>query len=94
MLQNIPNSICEMKCLKHIHLRYCIQVEILPEGLGSLECLEELDIEGTSISHLPQSILLLEDLYIIGSRGLVQSCGFTFETQPPECETSCCIEME
>nr|GEU56586.1 Toll/interleukin-1 receptor (TIR) domain-containing protein [Tanacetum cinerariifolium] len=53
-LRDIPNSICEMKCLKSIFL-YCIQVSELPEKIGWLECLKELDITGTAICHLPQS---------------------------------------
>ncbi|KAL7606713.1 hypothetical protein Lser_V15G19725 [Lactuca serriola] len=68
-LQEIPNSIGEMKYLKHINLANCIRIEKLPEALGCIECLKELDIEGTSISHIPQSILLLKGLLIIGSKG-------------------------
>ncbi|KAL7603599.1 hypothetical protein Lser_V15G19733 [Lactuca serriola] len=78
-LQDIPNSICEMKFLKYFHLHDCIRVEKLPEELGRLKCLEVLDIEGTSISHLPQSVHLLNGLCIFGSRQLLQSCGFTSE---------------
>ncbi|KAL4582590.1 hypothetical protein LXL04_007144 [Taraxacum kok-saghyz] len=91
LLQNIPVSIYQMKCLKDFHLRNCIRIEKLPEELGSLECLKELDIEGTSISHLPRSILLLKGLCIIGSRVLLQSCGFTSEIRIQEHETSCYV---
>ncbi|KAL7607352.1 hypothetical protein Lser_V15G19712 [Lactuca serriola] len=91
LLQNIPISICRMKCLKDFHLRYCIGIEKLPEELGSLDCLKELDIEGTIISHLPQSILLLKGLRIIGSRELLQSSGFTSEIRIQEHETSCYV---
>lgn len=60
----------------------------MPEELGSLECLKEIDIEGTSISHLPQSIFLLKDVHITGSRGIAQLWGFTPEIQTPECKTT------
>ncbi|KAL8239163.1 hypothetical protein R6Q59_015730 [Mikania micrantha] len=66
-IRDIPNNICKIKCLKYLHLRHCIRVEKLPEELGRLECLIELNIEGTSISHLPQSISQLKGLCIIGS---------------------------
>ncbi|XP_023753525.2 disease resistance protein RPV1 [Lactuca sativa] len=87
-LQEIPNSIGEMKYLKHINLANCIRIEKLPEGLGCIECLKELDIEGTSISHIPQSILLLKGLLIIGSKGVLESRGFTSEMQTPGNGTS------
>lgn len=52
-------------------------VEKLPDELGGLECLKELDVKGTSICHLPQSILLLKGLHISGLGQLLESCGFT-----------------
>nr|KAJ0209872.1 hypothetical protein LSAT_V11C400215850 [Lactuca sativa] len=76
-LQDIPNSICEMKCLKYFNLYNCILVEKLSDELGGLECLKELDVKGTSICHLPQSILLLKGLHISGLGQLLESCGFT-----------------
>ncbi|KAL7607288.1 hypothetical protein Lser_V15G19690 [Lactuca serriola] len=87
-LQDIPNSIGTMKCLKYLHLPYCTRVEELPEELGSFESLKELDIQGTSISHLPKSIFLLKDLHITGPRGIAQLWGFTPEIQTPECKTT------
>ncbi|CAI9282575.1 unnamed protein product [Lactuca saligna] len=82
-LQDIPNSICEMKCLKYLNLYKCIRVEKLPEELGCLECLKELHINGTSISHLPQSILSLNGLGIVGPIQLLKSCGFAPMMQIP-----------
>ncbi|PWA57929.1 toll/interleukin-1 receptor (TIR) domain-containing protein [Artemisia annua] len=90
-LRDIPNSICEMKCLKYIHLLYCIQVAELPEGIGRLECLKELDITGTGISHLPQSILRVKGLRIIGFRWLLESFGFISEMKTSDGETYCYI---
>ncbi|KAJ9551691.1 hypothetical protein OSB04_015736 [Centaurea solstitialis] len=73
VLRDIPNNICTMKCLKHFYLGYCKRVTELPEELGHLECLEELDIRGTCINHLPQSVLLLKKgLRIVGSMELLE----------------------
>ncbi|PWA88788.1 disease resistance protein (TIR-NBS-LRR class) [Artemisia annua] len=66
LLQDVPNSICKMKCINSFDLRGCIRVVKLPEDIGCLECLKELDIEGTGISHLPQSIFQLRGLRIVG----------------------------
>ncbi|KAJ9551629.1 hypothetical protein OSB04_015674, partial [Centaurea solstitialis] len=46
---------------KDIDQLQCLEVEELPDELGHLECLEHLDIRGTCINNLPQSILLLEE---------------------------------
>lgn len=90
-LRDIPNSICEMKCLRYIHLPYCIQVAELPEEIGRLECLKELDITGTGISRLPESIFRVKGLRIVGSRWLLESCGFTSEIKTSDDETFCYI---
>ncbi|KAL7585861.1 hypothetical protein Lser_V15G45031 [Lactuca serriola] len=81
MLKHLPDSICMLKHLESLKLIDCSLLETLPEDLGLLECLEELHIEGTCISHLPQSIILLKGLCIYGSRGLLQSFGFTSDIQ-------------
>ncbi|KAJ9553980.1 hypothetical protein OSB04_018025 [Centaurea solstitialis] len=73
VLRDIPNNICTMKCLKHFYLGYCKRVKELPEELGHLEGLEELDIRGTCINHLPRSVLLLKKgLRIVGSMELLE----------------------
>ncbi|GJY24976.1 hypothetical protein Tco_0399702 [Tanacetum coccineum] len=41
--------------MSQFHLPYGIQVVELPEEIGRLECLKELDITGTGICHLPRS---------------------------------------
>ncbi|GKD53009.1 Toll/interleukin-1 receptor domain-containing protein, partial [Tanacetum coccineum] len=45
------------ECPKLVNLTLydCTKVAELPEGIGRLECLKELDITGTHISRLPQS---------------------------------------
>ncbi|PWA78263.1 toll/interleukin-1 receptor (TIR) domain-containing protein [Artemisia annua] len=59
LLQDIPNIICKMKCINKLSLRGCIRVVELPEDIGCLEGLKKLNIEGTGIAHLPQSIFQL-----------------------------------
>ncbi|KAI3827241.1 hypothetical protein L1987_01313 [Smallanthus sonchifolius] len=59
-LRDIPNSICNMKFLKFLSLPNCIRVEKLPEELGHLECLKGLRIDGTGITHLPESMFRLK----------------------------------
>nr|GEW44323.1 30S ribosomal protein S10, chloroplastic [Tanacetum cinerariifolium] len=68
----IANGICMLKHLKYLNLFDCALLEKLPEDLGRLECLEQLDITYTRISHLPQSILRLKRLSIATSSELLQ----------------------
>ncbi|PWA94291.1 disease resistance protein (TIR-NBS-LRR class) family [Artemisia annua] len=94
LLQDIPNSICEMKRLEHLVLSQCIRVEKLPEEFGRLKCLKELKIQGTWISHLPQSIFGLKGLRIVGDRWFLESCGLipkTRRTSDEDVETFCYI---
>ncbi|XP_076902003.1 uncharacterized protein LOC143556613 [Bidens hawaiensis] len=79
-LRDIPDIICNMKCLERLYLCNCIFVENLPEELGRLECLKELNINGTSISHLPQSIYQLKNLRIYGASWQLHSYGFASVT--------------
>ncbi|KAJ9552388.1 hypothetical protein OSB04_016433 [Centaurea solstitialis] len=90
-LRDIPDSICKIKRLKYFRLYCCIGVEKLPEDLGRLKCLKELNIEGTNIRHLPQSIFELKGLRVVGFRWLLELCGFTYEIQTSENETFCYI---
>ncbi|CAI9270609.1 unnamed protein product [Lactuca saligna] len=41
-LENIPNSICELRCLKFISLHNCMNLKSFPNELGSMRMLEEL----------------------------------------------------
>ncbi|MFS7965635.1 putative leucine-rich repeat domain superfamily [Helianthus anomalus] len=66
-----------MNGLKSLNLSFCIRVEELPGELGRLECLEMLNIEGSSISRLPHSMFQLKDLCIVWSRWRLWSYGFT-----------------
>ncbi|PWA66141.1 toll/interleukin-1 receptor (TIR) domain-containing protein [Artemisia annua] len=74
-----------------LNLGNCIQVAELPEEIGRLECLKEVDITGTGISHLPESIFRMKGLRIFGSRELLESCGFTSEKKTSDNKTFCYI---
>ncbi|GJT57271.1 Toll/interleukin-1 receptor domain-containing protein [Tanacetum coccineum] len=54
----------------------------LPEEIGWLECLKELNITGTGIRRLPRSIFRAKGLRIVGTIRLLMSCGFTSEIKP------------
>ncbi|GKD68512.1 Toll/interleukin-1 receptor domain-containing protein [Tanacetum coccineum] len=66
--------------LVNLNLSYLIQLAEFPEEFGRLECLKELDITGTGISRLPESIFRVKGLHIFGSRQHLESCGFTSMT--------------
>ncbi|CAI9270688.1 unnamed protein product [Lactuca saligna] len=65
-IRDVTSSICKLKHLKNLDLHNCDQLERLLEKLGDIKCLEQLDVEGAGISHLPQSISLLNGLKIVG----------------------------
>ncbi|GKB59968.1 TMV resistance protein N-like protein [Tanacetum coccineum] len=50
-LKDISNGICEMKHLKQLCFWYCDQLKKLPDEIGCLECLEELDLTGNRQSE-------------------------------------------
>ena len=52
-LSNLPNAICKLMSLKSLNLSNC-SVK-LPENLGNLEGLEELNVSGTPIRELSSS---------------------------------------
>ncbi|KAM3283289.1 TMV resistance protein N [Capsicum chacoense] len=58
----LPSSICKLKCLVKLNLSYCFKVDSLPEEIGDLENLEELDARFTLISTPPSSIVHLNKL--------------------------------
>ncbi|PWA54487.1 disease resistance protein (TIR-NBS-LRR class) family [Artemisia annua] len=86
-LQIIP---AECPKLVNLDLGGCIQVAELPEEIGRLECLKKLDITGTGISRLPESILRvkLKGLHIFGS------CGSTSESSSDDFELECLKELD
>ncbi|KAJ0751838.1 putative leucine-rich repeat domain superfamily [Helianthus annuus] len=76
-LQDIPDSICKMECLSDLNLQFCLLVKKLPKEFGDLKRLNTLNIVGAGIRHLPYSIFRVKGLRITGSRGQLESCGFT-----------------
>ncbi|KAJ0794708.1 putative TIR domain, P-loop containing nucleoside triphosphate hydrolase [Helianthus annuus] len=60
-LKSLPGSICSLQHLRFLYLYTC-GIEELPEDIGQLECLEELDLTHSKIKHLPDSICKLKHL--------------------------------
>ncbi|PWA75811.1 disease resistance protein (TIR-NBS-LRR class) [Artemisia annua] len=86
-LKDIPNSICNIIHLVYLHLPFCGLVEKLPEELGSLKYLKELNVDRTGIRHLPRCTSLMTGLRIIGSVSVLQSCGSASGIRTSECGT-------
>ncbi|GKB35055.1 disease resistance TIR-NBS-LRR class family protein, partial [Tanacetum coccineum] len=62
MIKYLPDSICMLKHLKSLEIRYSDLLEKLPEDLGRLECLEMLYVSSKKIEYLPDSICMLKHL--------------------------------
>ncbi|MFS7950918.1 putative P-loop containing nucleoside triphosphate hydrolase, leucine-rich repeat domain superfamily [Helianthus anomalus] len=60
-LKSLPGSICSLQHLRFLKLMDC-GIEELPEDIGQLECLEELDLAQSKIKHLSNSICKLKHL--------------------------------
>ncbi|XP_062019134.1 disease resistance protein RUN1-like isoform X2 [Rosa rugosa] len=58
----IPSVISSLPRLKTIILSGCSNLIEIPENIGNVECLEELDISGTAIRQMPSSIVYLRNL--------------------------------
>eukprot|EP00257_Ricinus_communis_P017873 XP_015576422.1 disease resistance-like protein DSC1 [Ricinus communis] len=76
-LASLPDSICHLKFLKKLNLAGCSKLDKLPENLHNIESLEDLDISGSVIKHLPSSIIHLRNLgrlsfRVQDSAGLIQ----------------------
>ncbi|GKC05992.1 Toll/interleukin-1 receptor domain-containing protein, partial [Tanacetum coccineum] len=69
---------CLEKVIK-FDLHGCALLEKLPEDVGRLRCLKKLNILGTGISHLPESIFGLKGLYIAASLKPLQLYDFPSE---------------
>ncbi|PRQ22422.1 putative leucine-rich repeat domain, L domain-containing protein [Rosa chinensis] len=67
-LMCLPISVGGLKSLKIVNIYGCSKLNNLPEELGCLACLEEVDASGTSIQELPCSIGMLEGLVSMSLR--------------------------
>ncbi|KAK6775003.1 hypothetical protein RDI58_026004 [Solanum bulbocastanum] len=61
-LVSLPSSICKSKGLVRIDVSNCSKLESLPEEIGDLKMLKELDASYTLISRPPSSIVRLNKL--------------------------------
>ncbi|CAI9262484.1 unnamed protein product [Lactuca saligna] len=64
-MKHLPDSICMLKHLEILQLKYCWSLEKLPEDLGQLECLRRLTLSSAKIKHLPDSICKLKHLIFL-----------------------------
>ncbi|XP_055830099.1 TMV resistance protein N-like isoform X2 [Solanum dulcamara] len=61
----LPSSICKLKGLVKLHVSGCSKLKSLPEEIGDLEKLEELDARYTLISRPTSSIVRLNRLKLL-----------------------------
>ena len=70
-LLSLSIGCCCSKSLKILTLSGCSKLDTLPENLGNIEGLEELDLSGTAITGLPLSVVHLKNLEVLSLRGCV-----------------------
>ena len=70
-LLSLSNGCCCLMSLKILNLSGCSKLSELPENLGNIEGLEELDVSGTVITELPLSVVHLKNLRVLSLRGCV-----------------------
>ncbi|XP_016648578.1 PREDICTED: TMV resistance protein N-like [Prunus mume] len=68
-LTSFPMAICSLTSLIYIYMSGCSRIDVLPENLGSLERLQELEACYTAITKMPWSVLLLPKLKRLCFRG-------------------------
>ncbi|XP_039164901.1 disease resistance protein RUN1 isoform X3 [Eucalyptus grandis] len=61
-LVEIGSSIKSLESLVLLNLRFCTELNKLPEELGSLKSLEEILIDGTAVQEIPTSISPMQNL--------------------------------
>ena len=61
-LSKFSNASCNFLSLKTLSLSGCSKIDELPENLGNIEGLEELDVSRTAIKNLPSSMIFLKNL--------------------------------
>ncbi|CAH1444349.1 unnamed protein product [Lactuca virosa] len=92
-LEKLPEDLDRLECLQRLSLRRCKLLRDFPISICKIKRLESLGVEGTCISHLPQDICFMKGLRISGSRGLLESCGFTSEIQTVSYEDTCFVDV-
>ena len=80
-LLSFPNVSRSLTSLKTLTLSGCSKLDELPEYLGNVGGLEELDVSGTAIRELPSSILLLKNLKFLSLHGCEELRGFPLMQQ-------------
>lgn len=70
-LVGLPNSICNLKRLEKLFLSGCENLQHLPENIGNLESLSEFYVDGTSIKHVPSSIIYLKNISRLSFGGCI-----------------------
>ncbi|KAK9985108.1 hypothetical protein SO802_034633 [Lithocarpus litseifolius] len=68
---SLPVAICSLMSLKTLNLSGCSKLDELPENLGKIEGLEELNVSWTAIKGLPSSLVHLKNLKILSLSGCV-----------------------
>ncbi|CBI39354.3 unnamed protein product, partial [Vitis vinifera] len=68
-LASLPQSFCELTSLGTLTLCGCSELKELPDDLGSLQCLAELNADGSGIQEVPPSITLLTNLQKLSLAG-------------------------
>ena len=68
-LSSLPNVCCYLMSLKILTLSGCSKINELPENLGNIKGLEELDVSETGITKLSSSFVLLKNLKVLSLRG-------------------------
>ncbi|KAJ9675886.1 hypothetical protein PVL29_024718 [Vitis rotundifolia] len=64
-LVSLPQSTCKLTSLQILTLAGCSELKKLPDELGSLQCLVELNADGSGIQDLPPSIRHLTNLQVL-----------------------------
>ena len=70
-LSSLSNGCCCSMSLKILTLSGCSNLDTLPENLGNIEGLEELDVSDATITRLPLSVVHLKNLEVLSLRGCV-----------------------
>jgi Leucine-rich repeat (LRR) protein len=68
-LSSLLDVICSLSSLETLTLSGCTKLDKLPEKLGDLKGLEELDVSGTAITELPSSVFYLKNLKVLSLGG-------------------------